>query len=304
MSPVDERTDVFAFMEEDEDEENAQDKLASDAQLYQEKDKSYVSTHPTTSSSSTEHYVAKSSSISQSSRYVHHPQQWDDRTVPMASFHSDSGISVRSSSPERESPMMRHKFPSNRAYKPRFQERPVDASPGPPYVPRTASPKALEASSYDFEVEPESYYTTDPRYENYVQPEPVYGYLPPSQNHVPPPTSVRGRALQKQPKRDELKKTGYDLLASNLSGHEGNKLKPVYRRFETLHNRMLLYLQDEIAELETDLKNIETLISEEAVYTGTKRASRRAEAKQPSPLQWHRMDIIGRIFAKLDHYSE
>ena len=288
----------------EQDEENVQqNKLPTEASLHQDREGWYGSSHQLASNSSTDHHVATLSS-NQSSRYVHHHQQWDDSTVPMASFHSDSGISVRSSSPERESPVLHHKFPSNRASKQRYKERPVDASPGSVYMPHTASSKISDTSSHSSEMEPESFYKADPQYRNYIQPEPAYGYLWPPQNQATLPPPVRGRALQKQPKRDEVKKTGYDLLASNLSGHDDTKLKPVYRRFETLHNRMLLYLQDEISELEIDLKNIETLISEEAVYTGMKSASRRAEAKQPSTLEWHRMDIIGRIFAKLDLYSE
>ena len=304
MSPVEERTDVFAFMEEDEDEEDAQHKFSSGVPLDQVQEESYDSTHHTVSSSLSEQYVAKPTSVNQPSRYVHQHQQWENHSVPMASFHSDSGISVRSSSPERESPVMRHKFTSNRPYKPHFKGYPANTLPDPPYIPRSTSPKTSEISNHDFDMEPESYYTTDPRYENFVRPEPVYGYLPPSQNQASPSHSVHGRALQKQPSRNDSKKSGYDLLASNLSGHEESKLKPVYRRFETLHNRMLLYLQDEISELEIDLKNIETLISEEAAHTGSKRASRRAEARQPTSLQWRRMDIIGLIFTKLDHYSK
>ena len=288
----------------EEGEENVQqNKLPTEGPLHQDREELYASSHQLASNSSTDHHVANSSS-NQSSRYVHQHEQWDDGTVPMASFNSDSGISVRSSSPERESPVLRHKFPSNRAYKQRYKEYPVDASPGPVYMSHTASSKISDISSHGSEMEPESFYKADPQYGNYVQPEPVYGYLPPPHNQATLPPPARSRALQKQPKRDELKKTGYDLLASSLSGHDDTKLKPVYRRFETLHNRMLLYLQDEISELEIDLKNIETLISGEAVYTGMKSASRRAEAKQPSTLQWHRMDIIGRIFAKLDLYSE
>ena len=87
------------------------------------------------------------------------------------------------------------------------------------------------------------------------------------------------------------KKTGYALLASKISAHrphhpapqstdtdttgdadeagEGNIeedppfLAPIYRKFETLTHRMLLYLQDEICELESQLAELDDAIAHE-----------------------------------------
>ena len=82
------------------------------------------------------------------------------------------------------------------------------------------------------------------------------------------------------------KKTGYALLASKISAHrprhpapqgtdtvedadEGGVnaeedppfLAPIYRKFETLTHRMLLYLQDEISELESQLSELDAAIA-------------------------------------------
>ena len=97
---------------------------------------------------------------------------------------------------------------------------------------------------------------------------------------------------------------GYDLLASNINSRNDALLSPIYRKFEVLNNRMLLYLQDEIAQMEEDLQELDAAIAHEDVELGRQKpASRRSEAKMPSQLQWHRMDLIGRTFAKVEQYS-
>lgn len=68
---------------------------------------------------------------------------------------------------------------------------------------------------------------------------------------------------------------------------------------------MLLYLQDEIAQMEEELEELDAAISsEDADLGGRGPASRRSEAKMPSQLQWHRMDLMGRTFAKVEQYSK
>ena len=84
------------------------------------------------------------------------------------------------------------------------------------------------------------------------------------------------------------KKTGYALLASKISAHRPTPassasniskdaeaadeqvetddppfLAPIYRKFETLTHRMLLYLQDEICELESQLAELDDAIAHE-----------------------------------------
>ena len=309
MSPVEEKPNVFAFMEEDEDGEKAAEQLDS-ADVPED--------HSTQATLTNSHYLRSGSvpdrvyrlprSEYQSSKDTRH-QPWDESPVPPLSHYSDSGISVRSSSPERDSPVMRHKFLSNRAYRKSFKENSVDPSQSPlisTYVSRPASPRISNASSYSADMSPEAYYSADPRFESqHTRSGPPYEYVPPHQGPNAFSTTVNGRALQKQSHEpsEELKRSGYDLLACSISSHSHTELKPIYRKFENLHNRMLLHLQDEISELEGDLQAVDRLIADDAKYSGLKKASRRAEAKMPSQLQWHRMEIMGRIFVKLEQYS-
>jgi len=77
------------------------------------------------------------------------------------------------------------------------------------------------------------------------------------------------------PDAPDLTKTtlaGYELLASSLAtSHEpstdnatitGPTLTPLYRKFSHLHHRVLLHLQDELAELETQLRLLDETIAQ------------------------------------------
>ncbi|KAI0973701.1 hypothetical protein F4678DRAFT_408029 [Xylaria arbuscula] len=102
--------------------------------------------------------------------------------------------------------------------------------------------------------------------------------------------------------------TGYELLASRLSAtavcRNGPPLRPVYRRFESLNHRILLHLQDEICELEEQLRHLDTVDTQNRRWqSGILPASRRAESMSGSELQWHKMDILGKIAFKLDQYN-
>ncbi|KAI3334588.1 hypothetical protein F4824DRAFT_182150 [Ustulina deusta] len=102
--------------------------------------------------------------------------------------------------------------------------------------------------------------------------------------------------------------TGYELLASRLSatsvGPGGPLLRPIYRRFETLNHRMLLHLQDEICELEEQLRLLDTADTQNRrLPNGILPASRRAEIVSGSELQWHKTDILGKIGFKLEQYN-
>ncbi|KAI5248810.1 hypothetical protein E4T43_00973 [Aureobasidium subglaciale] len=108
----------------------------------------------------------------------------------------------------------------------------------------------------------------------------------------------------------DLKKTtleGYELLAAKLTdGSTG--ARPMYRSFEHLHHRLLLYIQDEICEYEEELRNLDEWISQvgNAISEGkSKPASRRAEARvtpADSELSFRRKFVLGEIFVKLERY--
>ncbi|KAG9680385.1 hypothetical protein KCU95_g15514, partial [Aureobasidium melanogenum] len=108
----------------------------------------------------------------------------------------------------------------------------------------------------------------------------------------------------------DFKKTtleGYELLAAKLTD-ETIGARPMYRSFEHLHHRLLLYLQDEICEYEEELRNLDEWISQIGLVVSegkSKPASRRAEARitpADSELMFRRKFVLGEIFVKLERY--
>jgi hypothetical protein len=143
----------------------------------------------------------------------------------------------------------------------------------------------------------------------------MYPYVPPSTSTAISPRyqHLMGTNPHPLPRAGELPVTGYELLASRLSSHhasseEGNEsmIKPMYRKFEALNHRLLLHLQDEIGELEEQLRRLDGADTQSR-RAGTNGdvipASRRAAQAAGGELQWHKTDILGRIGFKLAQYS-
>ena len=106
---------------------------------------------------------------------------------------------------------------------------------------------------------------------------------------------------------DSVPMSGYQLLANKLTGHLGGiPVKPIYRRFESLNHRMLLYLQDELVDLEEELKSLDAADTQSRIYPGGSiaPASRRQESQLPNDLYRRKMDVLGRIGYKLVQYSK
>ncbi|KAK1961751.1 hypothetical protein LY78DRAFT_706281 [Colletotrichum sublineola] len=108
------------------------------------------------------------------------------------------------------------------------------------------------------------------------------------------------------PRAEKLPLTGYELIASKLCATDSDRssIKPIYRRFEALNHRLLLHLQDELAELEEQLHRLDT------ADTQTRRmqncilpASRRQDALTAGELQWHKTDVLGKIGYKISQYN-
>ncbi|KAM0262449.1 hypothetical protein ACHAQJ_001703 [Trichoderma viride] len=100
--------------------------------------------------------------------------------------------------------------------------------------------------------------------------------------------------------------SGYELLAAKLTGNmAGAKLAPIYRRFESLHHRLLLNMQDELVEMEEDLRNLDAADTQLRKFPGgVYPASRRLENKRPTDATWKRKEIIGHIAQKLYQYNQ
>lgn len=227
------------------------------------------------------------------------------------SLHSDSGISVRSSSPDQGSPIMQHKLPTV------FDEAGTEQFPHDSY----------RMERYGFQLTPDPATDRNPAFghkhwpsletDHYQCPEAYCAPSPPMLAQTAhgagaelsemsprlPHQLIRGTSQQERP-RPKASTTGYEYLASNIHSKDDALLKPIYRKFEMLNNRMLLFLQDEISEMEEQLKDLDDTIAHEEQSSAGRSASRRAEAKLPSQLQWHRLDLLARSFAKVEQYSE
>lgn len=122
-------------------------------------------------------------------------------------------------------------------------------------------------------------------------------------------SSLRQRQLPPQPPPvvENLPLTGYELLATKLSssGFDGGPpIKPIYRKFEALQNRLLLHMQDELVQLEEQLEQIDDADTQSrTVDRHIMPASRRAAAQIGGELEYHKADVLGRIGFKLEQYS-
>lgn len=99
--------------------------------------------------------------------------------------------------------------------------------------------------------------------------------------------------------------SGYELLVARLTGNmAGKKLAPIYRRFEALHHRLLLHMQDELMEMEEQLRNLDAADTQlRKHHGGIHPASRRMESNSSTDAIWRRKDIIKSIAEKLYQYS-
>lgn len=134
--------------------------------------------------------------------------------------------------------------------------------------------------------------------------------LPPSPPRSPEDPHRGGRKPKKHPKPSHVS-SGYGLLASHLTSSDDTDHAPLYRRFENLNHRVLLHLQDEIAQMEEDLLVLdeyeELHRAASAEHQGTKiaPASRRmdAHAQVYSSLHYRRQELLGALVGKTEQYS-
>lgn len=231
---------------------------------------------------------------------------WYDNHRRDDSMESDSGISMLSS-PIEESPVLGYNsMPAGLDHeRPNTSHTKIMSG-----LMTTAIPKSPAAHSHvpslDLQLmdEPEAYYTSSPRMtpqtprtatakypQSGLQPTWQPSPYQPSPGSISPPSRTQV----------QVEKSGYDLLASAIDSRDKTALTPIYRKFETLNNRILLYLQDEIAEMEDVLKKLDTTITQEEGHGMT---SRRTESMYPSQAKWHRQELMCRIFAKVEQYSK
>jgi hypothetical protein len=142
----------------------------------------------------------------------------------------------------------------------------------------------------------------------------------PVQQHAPPFHQYPGQPPQYQahvsaPDVTRTTAAGYELLANKLSEtpKKSNALRktgnfvPMYRKFEHLNHRVLLHLQDEVCELEEELRFLDESIVQMSPRDDAGHAfpaSRRGDARYGSELHYKRTELLGRIFQKLGQYSK
>ena len=309
-NPNKENIDVFAFMEHEEDKDDRDIVGEKDHEEdHSEEEKS--SSSGSSSSSSARIMVQPQRSPRYSDLEVRATQDGLPRAWGRGSLHSDSGISVRSSSPDQGSPIMQHKLPTV-FDEPDIQHDPQDSYPRERYGFQLTADSAADRN-LAFRHTHWPLLETD----NNQCPETYYAPSPPTLAETAHDAGVELSEMSprlprrlvrdishKERLRPKSSVVGYEILASNIRSNDDALLKPIYRKFEMLNNRMLLFLQDELSEMEEQLKDLDDAIALEEQSNSGGPASRRAEAKLPSRLQWHRLELLGRSFAKVEQYSE
>ena len=289
MATVTERPNVFAFMEDDNsDAESHHSKDASSSDSESEHE------HPSPIPSIKKPAPLEQPVLSkQSTPPMPAIPAWDQTHPRSMSFHSDSGISVRSISPEQDSPVALAKQLAHAPFSARTRQRKREDSLSS--VGSSAAPPP--AKSHKFHGPPELYYTKTRRQK--ALPPPSIAESPRTPSF--PPTPVQEQSLVPRRKshapvriHHKASKSGYDLLASTVSTTAGEKLTPLYRRFETLTNRVILALQEEISIMEADLSELDRCVSEAEGRNRTRRP--------PPPLLWQRGELCALLAAKMEQY--
>jgi hypothetical protein len=126
-----------------------------------------------------------------------------------------------------------------------------------------------------------------------------------------PPHAVNGQSspgVMTAPEPPDLSRrtlTGYEELALELSTTDST-VRPLYRKFEYLNHRILLHLQDELCELEEQLRRLDEIIAQmdAGVAEGQRTpASRRNDAFCGTDLHQRRTHLLGNIFMKTEQYN-
>ena len=136
-----------------------------------------------------------------------------------------------------------------------------------------------------------------------------------SQPQYPPAQAPHYQTRPPEPKLPKPTRVGYELIAEKISkgsengetGSEKEHLVPMYRKFENLNHRVLLHLQDEISELEEELRYLDECIAQSVPrdYAGQQYpASRRGDARYGGEMHNRRTELLGRIYLKLGQYSK
>lgn len=127
--------------------------------------------------------------------------------------------------------------------------------------------------------------------------------------HPMPQHGINQPNMPTAPDAPDLSRTtlaGYELLASKLA-EDSSIIRPSYRKFEMMHHRILLHVQDELCELEEHLRRMDEFVAQMAPKQERDvmpPASRRADAFYGTELHRNRTQLLGQIFMKLEQYRK
>lgn len=232
---------------------------------------------------------------------------WYDNHRRDHSLNSDSGVSMLSASPVGKSPVLgfRSRFHRSEDETPTTSQGETMSGLITTSIPEHPAARMSHVPSLDshFVEEPESYYGSPPQ----PRPQtPATATIECTQAGLQPswqPSAHQSSHSSMPPPPEAQVQTGksrYDLLASAIGSRDEASLMPIYRKFETLNNRILIYLQDEIAKMEEGLKRLDATITEEDGQVTHLMAPMHT---YPSQSKWQRHELICRILAKVEQYN-
>lgn len=243
---------------------------------------------PATSDFSDSHRQSSQSSLRQLDDEQRLRQQEEELRRHMAYSQHPCGYNFTSppeiSDEQQDTPKVNHDPPYDSQSLEHYIHHPMPTRPTPPKLVRSTASPFIESSPA---------ITSPP--------------------HVPSPPDLTKVTL-----------TGYELLASHLSSSTAPPAKdvlsgaanltPLYRKFSLLHHRVLLHLQDELAELENHLRVLDEGIAQTYAVPPTSTdpsavsshhpASRRLERDVASghPVFARRTLLLGEIYSKQQQY--
>ncbi|KAJ5683815.1 uncharacterized protein N7477_000160 [Penicillium maclennaniae] len=138
--------------------------------------------------------------------------------------------------------------------------------------------------------------------------------LPPSPPSSPEDSHHRGTPTRRRDSSALQVSSGYGLVASQLTRsntQEKAGFPPLYRRFESVNHRVLLHLQDEIAQMEEELHTLDEYEEMHRIASAEQEgikpvpASRRMEVQSQSysSLHYRRMDLLAALTHKTEQYT-
>lgn len=221
--------------------------------------------------------------ISARKRQLSYPSESSGRaSSPEHVFSEASRRESTSSSPEEPSPLDGHSFTAGKS-------------------------KGQTSSLPSWHHYPESFYFPPPH--SQVPPRRPLDDDEEDENEMPPPRPrYRSTARPAPPPI-----AGYAHLAYKLdsSAPQSRHLPPLYRRFEAINHRLLLHLQDEIAQMEEELETLDRQDTEQRVSAAVDKhktppaASRRSDIEFGpfSEVHARRTALMERLAFKVAQYS-